>query len=69
MTFVVAEANVSAIKNHTATVNPANYAIDNGTISFTVEYLESLTVGEKNLTVVTDKGNVLLKIVVKETDR
>ena len=68
MTFVVAEGNVSAIKNHTATVNPANYTIDNGTISFTVEYLESLTVGEKNLTVLTDKGNVSLKIIVMDAE-
>ena len=68
MTFVVAEGNVSAIKNHTATVNPANYIIENGTISFTVEYLESLTVGEKNLTVLTDKGNVSLKIIVMDAE-
>lgn len=68
MTFVVAEGNVSAIKNHTATVNPANYTIENGTISFTVEYLESLTVGEKNLTVITDKGNVSLKIIVMDAE-
>jgi len=68
VTFVVAEGNVSAIKNHTATVNPANYTIDNGTISFTVEYLETLSVGEKNLTVITDKGNVPLKIIVVDTE-
>lgn len=66
VTVAVAAQKITAVKNHNADVNTANYIFNEGVLTLKAEYLENLSVGEKRLTIVTDTENMPLTLIIKE---
>jgi hypothetical protein len=64
---VIANGEVSAVKNGGSTVNTDNYTVIEGILTIKKEYLVGLTVGEKTFTIETDNGNCTIVITVVET--
>lgn len=55
---------VTELKNNVATVNADNWDYVDSKLTIYKEYLETQTVGEKTITIVTVSGNATLTITV-----
>lgn len=66
VTVAVAAQTITAVKNHNADVNTANYTFNDGILTLKSTYLENLSAGEKRLTIITESDSMTVTLIIKE---